>query len=628
MLLIIIIFPILNIIFSGLYGRYLGIIGSKIISFIMILLSLIILLILSIELYQGQESINLNLFNLLDIEYIRSVWSIELNHLSVSLLIPVVLISFLVHSYSIYYMASDPHIQRFLCYLSLFTLSIIILVISKDILQLFIGWELIGMSSFLLISFWFTRLDSSLNAMKAFIINRVGDIFICISLYFILIIYNSLNFNVINSISININNLSYFLSILILFSSIAKSAQIGFNTWLPDAISGPTPVSALIHAATLVTAGAYLIIKLNIILNLEIFWLISLVGGLTALIAGTFGLLENDFKRVIAFSTCSQIGYLFLSIGLNQFNFSLYHIINHAFFKALLFLSAGLIIHAINENQDLRKIGGLRFYLPIIYIIFLIASISLIAMPFLSGFYSKEIIIESAFVLYTFNSFYIYLLSILAAILTAYYSIRILKLSFYNQPNYSQKNYISIHQPNLMIILPLVVLFILSIIFGYVFKDFYLGLGSNFLSTNINLTNLNNEIEFNINYLIKLLPLFLTLLGSLIGYFQPNLKLNLNIYRFLSAKWILDNLYNYITFKILNLGIMTSKVLDRGIIENLGPYGISQFFINLDKYFYSGNIVYYSFLIILNIFIILLLSLIKKKIKEYVVKVNKYVFKT
>lgn len=579
MSILIILFTLLSAFSNGVLGRYVGVTGSHVIAVVLLLFSLLALLLTLIEFIFAGE-IHFDLFPFVNSGLLNANWSLQLDSLSLSLMFPVVLISFCVHLYSVNYIGTDPHSQRFIAYLSLFTASILLLVSSSSLLQLFVGWELIGLSSYLLIGFWFTRLPASQSALQAFIINRIGDVALSIAIYFSFLLCNTINFN--SLIAVSAQTTCYTLIVVtLLIAAIAKSAQFGLQTWLPQAMEGPTPVSALIHAATLVTAGAFLLLRLSPILDQSDSILIftGIIGSLTAVFAGTVGFLQNDLKRIIAFSTCSQIGYLFIAIGAGEFNIALFHIMNHAIFKALLFLGAGVVIHSIGDNQDIRRIGGLLYFLPIAYICLLVGSLSLIALPFLTGFYSKELIIELNFVQFTVLPLVLYSLASFAAALTGYYSIRLIFMTFYSKAHARPSVYYSIHSPDFIINITLIILLILSVTMGYLLKDIFTGVGAPFLSNSLPTNSHLTEVEFFISPTLKLIPLILTILAGTIGlifpYFITSNNFTYSFYRFISAKWGLDHLINYFAYYILNIALNISKVIDRGLIEIVGPFGVS-----------------------------------------------------
>jgi len=534
----------------------------------------------------------------IDSEFMLVSWGFNYDSLTVSMLLPVLIVSALVHIYSTSYMGEDPHNQRFFSYLSMFTFFMLMLVTGDNYLVMFIGWEGVGISSYLLINFWFTRLQANKAAIKALVMNRVGDWGFSIGLWAIFWTFGNLDFTTVFSLAPFMNEeLITVISICLLIAAMGKSAQIGLHTWLPDAMEGPTPVSALIHAATMVTAGVYLLLRSSPILEYgsTILIIITWVGALTAFFAATTGLLQNDLKRVIAYSTCSQLGYMVFACGLSNYSIGIFHLVNHAFFKALLFLSAGAVIHALNDEQDMRKMGGLVNLLPFTYTMILIGSLSLMALPFLTGFYSKDLILEVAFGQYLFTGNVAYWLGTISAVFTAFYSLRLLALTFLTYPNGPRINYLGTHEAPLIMAVPLVLLAIMSIFFGYVTKDLFIGVGTNFWGNSL-FVHPNHvsliEAEFAIPTFYKLLPLMGSLFGGglalVLYHLFPLFTISLTentlgrtLYRFLNQKYWFDNIYNnLILSKLLNFGYTTNKTLDRGVIELVGPYGLVNVFKN------------------------------------------------
>lgn len=455
-------------------------------------------------------------------------------------------------------------------------------------------WEGIGISSYLLINFWFTRIQANKSAIKALTVNRVGDMFLTIGFFALIWVFGTVDYATIFSLSPYINETSLtIIGLLFLLAAMGKSAQLGLHTWLPDAMEGPTPVSALIHAATLVTAGVYLLLRSSPLLEyaptalLAVTW----VGALTAFFAATTGLLQNDLKRVIAFSTCSQMGYLFMAVGLSQYDVAIFHLVNHAFFKALLFLAAGGVLHSMADQQDLRRLGGLVTLLPFTYTAMTIGSLSLMALPWLSGFYSKDKILEFAYGQFEWSGHLVYWLGTITAGLTAFYSYRLVSLTFFGTPNAPRGDYEHLHEQSLIVAIPYVILSILSIFFGYIASDLFVGPGSDMLSTALFMHPDHVSLvdgEFGLPLLIKNLPAILSISGAGLAvlmyhkfpYVLTNMtetSVGLAMYRFFNAKWTFDILYNkYIIEPTLALGLLTSKILDRGVIELIGPYGLSQ----------------------------------------------------
>jgi len=590
--------PLLSATVAGFLGRKVGKTGSHFITCGSLVLTALLAFVAFYEVGLCQSPVSIKLMSWIDSEFMLVSWGFNYDSLTVSMLLPVLIVSALVHIYSTNYMGEDPHNQRFFSYLSMFTFFMLMLVTGDNYLVMFIGWEGVGISSYLLINFWFTRLQANKAAIKALVMNRVGDWGFSIGLWAIFWAFGNLDFTTVFSLAPFMNEeLITVISICLLIAAMGKSAQIGLHTWLPDAMEGPTPVSALIHAATMVTAGVYLLLRSSPILEYGStpLILITWVGALTAFFAATTGLLQNDLKRVIAYSTCSQLGYMVFACGLSNYSIGIFHLVNHAFFKALLFLSAGAVIHALNDEQDMRKMGGLVNLLPFTYTMILIGSLSLMALPFLTGFYSKDLILEVAFGQYLFTGNVAYWLGTISAVFTAFYSLRLLALTFLTYPNGPKINYLGTHEAPLIMAIPLVLLAIMSVFFGYVTKDLFIGVGTNFWGNSL-FVHPNHvsliEAEFAIPTFYKLLPLFGSLFGGglalVLYHLFPLFTISLTentlgrtLYRFLNQKYWFDNIYNnLILSKLLNFGYTTNKTLDRGVIELVGPYGLVNVFKN------------------------------------------------
>jgi NADH-ubiquinone oxidoreductase chain 5 len=594
MYLSIIILPLLGSIVSGFLGRKIGITGSQIITCTSLILSSILISIAFYEVGICGSPVSIDILSWLDIELLNISWYFYFDQLTVSLGLAVIYCSTLIHIYSVDYLSTDPHIQRFFSYLSAFTAGMLILICGGNFFVMFVGWEAIGVVSYLLINFYFTRIQSNKAAMLAFTMNRGGDMLMSIGFFAIFSIFGSLNYSEIFSLVPYISETAItIISLLLLGGALAKSANIPLHSWLPGSMEAPTPVSALLHAATLVTAGIYLLIRVSPILEFSesALLVITLIGSTTAFFAATCGLLQNDLKRIIAFSTISQLGYMMMAIGLSQYNVALMHTVNHAFFKALLFLGAGAVIHSFADQQDVRKMGGLIKFLPFTYSVMLTGSLSLLATPYLTGFYSKDLILELAYGQYSFSGMYAYILGSITAGITAFYSFRLISLVFLTSPNGPKESYLNSHESKLAVIIPLLILALFSIFFGFVFSDLFVGIGSDFFANAI-FTHPNNismvEAEFSLNPLIKLLPAILSLTGAVLAIYiyhlQPIFIINLtnnnlgrSIYTFLNGKYFFDVIYNqYIVSAGLKLGYTISKEIDRGAIELLGPYGLAK----------------------------------------------------
>ena len=632
MYLIIIFLPLLGSFIVALFGRFLGKQGACLITTLSIFTSTILSFFIFYEVVISHSICSFRVSTWLESNYLVIFWGFLFDSLTATMLIVVTFVSSFVHLYSISYMSEDPHLPRFMSYLSLFTFFMLALITADNYVQLFLGWEGVGLASYLLINFWFTRIQANKSAMKAMIVNRIGDFGLSLGIALIFFVYYSFDFSVIFNITplflgedfiflgFNFNKITI-ISLLLFVGAIGKSAQIGLHTWLPDAMEGPTPVSALIHAATMVTAGVFLILRSSPILEYSNFGLlvITVIGSLTAFMAATIGIVQNDLKKVIAYSTCSQLGYMILACGLSNYSIGLFHLMNHAFFKALLFLSAGSVIHTMSDEQDMRRMGGLIKVIPITYIMIVIGSLALMGFPFLTGFYSKDVLLELTFATYHISGLFAYWLGTISAFFTAFYSIRLIYLTFLKNPTASYKYIMNTHESSALILIPLFTLGISSIFIGFIFKDIFLGLGVD--TWNSSLFQLISHISFFesefLTFYIKLIPLIFSLLGLLFAVLVYHLyiyklssfilyKKMYYLYLFLSKKWYFDTIYNfYIVNNVLVFGYYISfKLIDRGLLEILGPLGFTRFFssiIGKISKLQTGLIYHYIFLMILGI---------------------------
>jgi len=609
MYLSIILLPLLGSIVSGFMGRKVGTSGSKFITCTCLILTSVLISIAYYEVGICGSIVHIDLGSWVDSELMNIKWEFYFDQLTVSLGLAVVYCSTLIHIYTIDYLSSDPHNQRFFSYLSAFTAGMLFLICGGNFFVMFIGWEAIGVVSYLLINFYFSRVQANKSAILAFTMNRGGDMLMSIGFFSIFSILGTLNYSIVFSLIPYMNETAItIISLLLLGGALAKSANIPLHSWLPGSMEAPTPVSALLHAATLVTAGIYLLLRSSPILEYSstALLIITIIGTSTAFFAATAGLLQNDLKRIIAFSTISQLGYMMMAIGLSQYNVALMHTVNHAFFKALLFLGAGAVIHSFADEQDVRKMGGLIKFLPFTYAVMLTGTLSLLATPYLTGFYSKDLILELAFGNYSFSGMYAYILGSITAGITAFYSFRLISLVFLTYPNAPKNYYLNTHESKLFTIIPLLILAIFSIFFGYIVSDIYVGVGTDFFANSI-FTHPNNltliEAEFSLSPFIKLLPAIISFIGAssaiYLYHIQPHFLINLvdadasvaiakestalsiKIYSFLNGKYYFDILYNHLLVsKGFKLGYKISKDIDRGIIELVGPYGLSNNFYN------------------------------------------------
>jgi NADH-ubiquinone oxidoreductase chain 5 len=630
MYLAIIVLPLLGSIASGLFGRKLGVKGSHIVTCGSVIITTLLATLTFVEVGLNNIPVSIHLFRWIDSESLNISWGFNFDTLTVSMLIPVLIVSSLVHVYSIGYMSHDPHNQRFFSYLSLFTFMMIILVTANNLLLMFVGWEGVGICSYLLVSFWFTRIAANQSSMSAFLMNRVGDCLLTIGMFATLWSFGNIDYTTIFSLTPYMNeNIITIIGICLLIGAMAKSSQIGLHIWLPQAMEGPTPVSALIHAATMVTAGVYLLMRTSPLIEYSstVLILCLWIGAITTIFSSLIGLFQQDIKKVIAYSTMSQLGMMVIAIGLSSYNIALFHLVNHAFYKGLLFLGAGAVIHAVADNQDFRKYGGLRPFLPLTYTVMLIASLSLVAIPFMTGFYSKDFILESAYGQFYFSSIVIYFIATIGAMFTTLYSVKVLYLTFLTNPNGPIINYKQVHEADIYMSLPLVILALFSIFFGYLTKDIFIGLGSGFFVDNSLYIHPSHEImldtEFAVPIVFKLLPLIFTLSLSTIAiifsefiatwliYFKLS-KIGYNIFGFFNQRFLIEMFYNnYITGIILKLGGQTTKIIDKGSVELLGPYGLEKSLVNLSNNINSlstGIVTSYALYILAGlIFYILLL---------------------
>jgi NADH-quinone oxidoreductase subunit L len=532
-------------------------------------------------------------------------WTFSVDALTYAMLLVVLFVSTLVHLYSTEYMSEDPHVARFISYLSLFTFFMLVLVTSSNFAGLFLGWEGVGLCSYLLISFWFTRVQANKAAIKAMVVNRVSDLFFTIGILAVFYTFQSIDFNTVFGLApfmayptillygYLVNPITV-ITVLLFLGAMGKSAQIGLHTWLPDAMEGPTPVSALIHAATMVTAGVFLLIRCSPLFECapEVLRLVTIVGAGTAFMAATSGLLQNDLKKVIAYSTCSQLGYMIFVCGLSGYAVSLFHLSTHAFFKALLFLSAGAVIHAVAGEQDMRRLGGLWQLLPYTYAAFFVGSIALMGVPFLSGFYSKDLILEMAGAGSSTVVSFAYNLGVISAFFTSFYSFRLLHMTFYGNTRGSRLPLQQTHELSPRMATALFVLAIGAVFLGIFGRDLFVGPGVDFWNGAIasGATGAGAQLagEF-LPTAVKLLPLVsIVVATSLVFYVYSNflttrsqlrhLLATIAPHRFLSFKWGFDTVYNRQVNAPLLIGSynIPFSLGDKGLIEIIGPTGAGQ----------------------------------------------------
>lgn len=618
-------------------GRWIGRMGSCLLTVGGLFLSLFLSLLINFEISLSNSNCIIYFYKWIDLGYFVLDISFFFDTVTAVMLFVVCLISSLVHLYSVEYMKYDVGFIRYISYLSLFTFFMLILVTADNFLQMFIGWEGVGLSSYLLISFWYTRFLANKAAIKAMLVNRIGDLSLLLSLSILFFFFGTLKYSVIFAlvsyfINMNFFFLGFYFNVInlvcffLFLGAMGKSAQLGLHIWLPDAMEGPTPVSALIHAATMVTAGVFLVIRCSFLFeyanNVLIF--MGLIGGLTCFFSSIIGAFQFDIKKIVAYSTCSQLGYMFFACGMSNYNVGLFHLFNHAFFKALLFLSMGSIIHAMSDEQDFRRMGGLVNLLPFTYVMVMIGSLSLLAIPFLTGFYSKDMILEFTYARFTLDGFFLYLLGIFAAFFTAFYSTRLLYWVFLSPVNFYRANLYFIHEPNFYMWFPMFLLFFFSIFVGYIFSESFIGIGSSFFGNSIFIFFNNFSVfdaEFNL-FFVKYIPLLICFLGIIVFlfflFFFENFylyffskKIFVILYKFFSRALFFDLVFvDFFFFYILKVSYLyIYKYVEKGFFELFLLIYISFIFNKINNFIklLSNGFLYNYFFLIIFFFIFLFL---------------------
>ena len=626
--------PLLGSIITGFWGRKLGDKLSLYLTSTLLLISMTLSWITFWQLSSNHVDKVYPLMEWMNIGDFNVVWSLRHDMLSAVMMIVITTVSAMVHIYSIGYMSHDNSKPRFMSYLSLFTFAMLMLVTSDNLIQLFFGWEGVGLASYLLIGFWYHKPSAHTAAMKAFIVNRVGDFGFILGIIAIYSVFGSLYFDEIFSDVEGLHKLSIvmlgfkinvieLIAILLFIGAMGKSAQIGLHTWLPDAMEGPTPVSALIHAATMVTAGVFLVCRMSPLLEFAPFALnvITIVGAMTAIFAATIGLTQFDIKRVIAYSTCSQLGYMFFAAGVSAYPASMFHLTTHAFFKALLFLGAGSVIHAMSDEQDMRKMGGIWKKIPITYALMWVGSLALAGIPFFAGYYSKDLILEAAWAASSNSGYFAFWLGCLAAFLTAFYSWRVLLLTFHGNFNSSKEVLDHVHESPIVMLIPLFVLAFGAIFSGWYFYNDFVGYNwKEFWGNSIFISEKHKafKLAHYVPLWVKYLPIFLAILGILCAYLfytlNPNLPKILSkkfspIYNLFYNKWYFDELYDYFFVKsFIKFGNFFWKKGDEGTIDRFGPNGISNLVKNISSksiIIQSGYIYHYAFAMLIGLVVLI-----------------------
>lgn len=561
----------------------------------------------------------------------EAIAGLQVDPLSVIMILVVSGVGFLIHVYSVGYMHDDDGFYRYFTYLNLFTFSMLLLVLANNFLLMFIGWEGVGLCSYLLIGFWFEKKSASDAGMKAFIVNRIGDFGFILAIMLIFVTFNTIDFtDVFHAAPEHLQTGSFIatmITLLLFVGAVGKSAQIPLYTWLPDAMEGPTPVSALIHAATMVTAGVYMVVRCNVLYTLSPFALtvVAVIGGATALFAATIGLAQNDIKRVLAYSTVSQIGYMFLACGVGAYITGIFHLVTHSFFKALLFLGSGSVIHGLGGEQDMRKMGGLKKYMPTTHTTFLIGTLAIAGIPPFAGFFSKDEILLDAF---TKGSLLLWGLGAFAALLTAFYMFRLLFMTFYGKSNMTKHVEEHVHESPMSILIPLLVLALLSILGGFIgfptasainsFLSPVIGGGHHGMADGGDLHHVSNSLMFSMMGISTGIAIVGILLAYLMYIKQPDLPAKIVgkfklIYTIIYNKYYVDEIYDAIIVKpTVKTSFILWKIVDVKIIDGFvnAVARIVELKSEVLKLFQTGYVRNYALSILLGGVIIIVCSLL------------------
>ena len=629
--------PLIASIISGFFGKIIGDRNSEIITSLLVSIAAIFSAFVLYEVIFNNYHDNITIATWINSGTLNVNWSMKIDPLSSIMLVVVTSVSSLVHIYSIGYMSHDPHKPRFMAYLSLFTFAMLMLVTSDNFIQLFFGWEGVGLCSYFLIGFWFKKDTANTAAIKAFVVNRVGDLGFALGIFLIFYLFGTVNysevFELIPSITdksliflgIEINAIDL-ICLLLFIGAMGKSAQILLHTWLPDAMEGPTPVSALIHAATMVTAGVFLVVRCSPIFEYSELALnvITIIGMSTAFFAATVALVQTDIKKIIAYSTCSQLGYMFFATGVGAYNVAMFHLFTHAFFKALLFLGSGSVIHAFKDEQDINNMGGVWKKLPYTYGLMIIGTLALTGFPFLSGFYSKDAIIEFAYLRGNTTGYYAAGIGIITAFLTSIYSWRLIFKTFHGEYNNKNIKIEETHESPLVMLIPFIFLSIGALFAGYIFKDLFIGYDdvNNFWQESIFFLK-PLSTEHPPFWFLVLTPILVIISIPIAYYFfvknknLPEQIANINkpLYQFLLNKWYFDELYDaLIVNPSKKIGLFLWKFFDIKLIDRFGPDGISALIkkcsLKANK-FQSGYIYQYAFVMLLGFSALLTFLIVK-----------------
>jgi len=621
--------PLIGAIIAGFFGRLIGARASEVITTSLVLVTMPLAWFALYQVGMEGHEARIDLFRFIDSGELQTSWALRIDTLTAVMLVVVTTVSGLVHLYSIGYMADDDGRPRFFAYLSLFTFAMLALVTADNLVQLFFGWEGVGLMSYLLIGFWYHRSSANAAAIKAFIVNRVGDFGFALGIFATFTVFNTVQYDTIfASAPDQVGKTMEFLGmqvdvltlicLLLFMGAMGKSAQFLLHTWLPDAMEGPTPVSALIHAATMVTAGVFMVARLSPLFELAPIALgvVTFFGATTAFFAATVGLVQNDIKRVVAYSTCSQLGYMFVAEGVGAYGTGMFHLFTHAFFKALLFLGAGAVIHALHHEQDMRRMGALRKVLPFTWAMMLIGTLSLTGFPLTSGFVSKDAIIETAYAAGTPIGMYGFVLTAIAALLTSFYSWRLMFLTFEGKPREKPDVLAHAHEPPWTMGLPLILLALGSLLAGAVFMQFFIGSDQTDFWRGSLVTN--GEAHHEVPILVMLAPTLAMAAGFAVAWYfyitNPLVPFGLakrfrGLYQFLLHAWYFDDMYDFLFVRpAKRVGRFLWKVGDGAIIDGIGPDGVAARVIDVTNRvvkLQSGYIYHYAFVMLIGVALII-----------------------
>jgi NADH-quinone oxidoreductase subunit L len=631
MYLAIVFLPLLGCLIAGLFGRFVGARGAGMLTSGLLLLTAALSWVAFVDVGVYGNEARVRLFTWIAAGGLQVDWSLRVDALVAVMLVVVTNVSALVHVYSIGYMADDPHQPRFFSYLSLFTFAMLMLVTADNLVQLFFGWEGVGLASYLLIGFWYHKPEANAAAIKAFIVNRVGDFGFALGIFAIYALVGSVGYDtVFAEANALVGKSIHFLGrdfdaltvicLLLFIGAMGKSAQFLLHTWLPDAMEGPTPVSALIHAATMVTAGVFMVSRLSPLFELAPTALafVTFIGATTAFFAATVGLVQNDIKRIVAYSTCSQLGYMFVAMGVGAYSVGMFHLFTHAAFKALLFLGSGSVIHAMHHEQDIRRMGGVAQLIPFTYATMVIGTLALTGFPLTAGFYSKDAIIEAAFAAHSPMAQYAFWLTVIAAALTSFYSWRLIFLTFHGTPRMDRHTLEHVHESPPTMTVPLAVLAAGSLVLGYAFKGVFTSEAGilGFFRDSLHSATGHKILEemHHVPLWVVALPTFMMIAGFAVAYwfyiYDPNAPQRLarrheTLYRFLLNKWYFDEIYDFLFVRpAMRAGYFLWKVGDGRLIDGFGPDGVSARVIDVTRNvvrLQTGYLYHYAFVMLIGV---------------------------